>query len=58
MIAGSHHERLDGAGYPLQLDARTISLETRIITVCDFYDALTTDRPIVRPCRPRKRSRS
>jgi len=45
MIAGSHHERLDGAGYPLQLDARTISLETRIITVSDFYDALTADRP-------------
>jgi HD-GYP domain-containing protein (c-di-GMP phosphodiesterase class II) len=45
MIAGSHHERLDGAGYPMQLDARTISLETRIITVCDFYDALTADRP-------------
>ncbi|MBO9581532.1 MAG: HD domain-containing protein [Sphingobium sp.] len=45
MIAGAHHERLDGTGYPLQLDARTISLETRIITVCDFYDALTADRP-------------
>ncbi len=36
MIAGSHHERLDGAGYPLQLDARTIALETRIITVVRF----------------------
>ncbi|MBO9575870.1 MAG: HD domain-containing protein [Sphingobium sp.] len=45
MIAGAHHERLDGAGYPLRLDARTISRETRIITVCDFYDALTADRP-------------
>lgn len=45
MIAGAHHERLDGAGYPLQLDARSISRETRIITVCDFYDALTADRP-------------
>jgi len=45
MIAGSHHERLDGAGYPLRLDARAISRETRIITVCDFYDALTADRP-------------
>lgn len=43
-IAGSHHERLDGAGYPLGLDARLISRETRIITVCDFYDALTADR--------------
>jgi HD-GYP domain-containing protein (c-di-GMP phosphodiesterase class II) len=45
MIAGSHHERLDGAGYPLQLDASMIALETRIITVADFFDALTADRP-------------
>ncbi len=45
MIAGSHHERLDGKGYPLQLDASMIALETRIITVADFFDALTADRP-------------
>jgi len=45
LIAGSHHERLDGGGYPLKMDARLISMETRIITVCDFYDALTADRP-------------
>ena len=45
MIAGSHHERLDGKGYPLGLDASMIALETRIITVADFFDALTADRP-------------
>lgn len=45
MIAASHHERLDGKGYPLGLDARSIGLETRIISVADFYDALTADRP-------------
>ncbi len=45
MIAGSHHERLDGKGYPLNLDASMIALETRIITVADFFDALTADRP-------------
>ncbi|MFC3594834.1 HD-GYP domain-containing protein [Novosphingobium piscinae] len=45
LIAGSHHERLDGTGYPLQLEATVISLETRIITTCDFFDALTADRP-------------
>lgn len=45
MIAGSHHERLDGAGYPFGLDANSIALETRIITVADFFDALTADRP-------------
>lgn len=45
MIAASHHERLDGKGYPLGLDDQVISLETRIISVCDFFDALTADRP-------------
>jgi HD-GYP domain-containing protein (c-di-GMP phosphodiesterase class II) len=44
-IAAAHHERLDGTGYPLRLDDRVIGRETRIITVCDFYDALTADRP-------------
>jgi HD-GYP domain-containing protein (c-di-GMP phosphodiesterase class II) len=45
MIAAAHHERLDGRGYPLGLDGAMISNESRIITVCDFYDALTADRP-------------
>lgn len=44
-IAGAHHERLDGHGYPLGLDQHRIAREARIITVCDFYDALTADRP-------------
>ncbi len=44
-IAAAHHERLDGTGYPLRLDDAQITRETRIITVCDFYDALTSDRP-------------
>jgi len=44
-IAAAHHERLDGRGYPLRLDGTTISIETRIITIADFYDALTADRP-------------
>ena len=44
-IAAAHHERLDGLGYPLGLDGQKIGPETRIITTCDFYDALTSDRP-------------
>jgi putative nucleotidyltransferase with HDIG domain len=44
-IAAAHHERLDGCGYPLGLQDLSIQRETRIITVCDFYDALTADRP-------------
>lgn len=44
-IAGSHHERLDGKGYPRQLSANAISLETRIITVADIFDAISAERP-------------
>jgi HD-GYP domain-containing protein (c-di-GMP phosphodiesterase class II) len=44
-VAAAHHERLDGGGYPLGLGDAQIPYETRIITVCDFYDALTADRP-------------
>jgi HD-GYP domain-containing protein (c-di-GMP phosphodiesterase class II) len=44
-LAAAHHERLDGKGYPLGLDGRTLGVETRIITLCDVFDALTSDRP-------------
>lgn len=44
-IAAAHHERLDGLGYPLGLHDAQIRRETRIITISDFFDALTADRP-------------
>jgi HD-GYP domain-containing protein (c-di-GMP phosphodiesterase class II) len=44
-IAGAHHERLDGRGYPDGISADRISIETRIITTADVFDALTADRP-------------
>jgi len=44
-IAGAHHEKLDGTGYPKQLRAEAISLEMRILAVADVFDALTADRP-------------
>jgi len=44
-VAGAHHERLDGAGYPRGLRAGQISLETRIITTADIFDAISADRP-------------
>lgn len=44
-IAGAHHERLDGGGYPRGLTAEHIALETRIITTADIFDAITADRP-------------
>ncbi|WP_157782421.1 HD-GYP domain-containing protein [Sulfobacillus thermosulfidooxidans] len=40
-----HHERWDGRGYPDNLEGNEIALETRIISVVDAYDAMTTDRP-------------
>jgi putative nucleotidyltransferase with HDIG domain len=44
-IAGAHHERLDGKGYPRGLAAADINLKTRIVTTADIFDALTADRP-------------
>ena len=44
-VAGAHHERLDGTGYPNRLSAEEICLETRIITVADIFDAITAERP-------------
>jgi HD-GYP domain-containing protein (c-di-GMP phosphodiesterase class II) len=45
IIAGAHHERLDGKGYPRGLQGDQIALEVRIVTVADIFDALTADRP-------------
>ena len=44
-IAGAHHERLDGKGYPRGLSGDQIARETRMITTADIFDALTADRP-------------
>lgn len=43
-LVSDHHERLDGSGYPRGLTAMDMSLETRILAVCDVYDALVSDR--------------
>ena len=41
----SHHERLDGSGYPDGLMGESIPLGSRIIGVADTYNALTSTRP-------------
>jgi HD-GYP domain-containing protein (c-di-GMP phosphodiesterase class II) len=43
-IIRHHHERWDGNGYPDKLKAREIPFLSRILSVADVYDALTTDR--------------
>lgn len=44
-VIRNHHERWDGGGYPDGLKGEDIPLAARIITVCDSYDAMTSDRP-------------
>lgn len=45
VVAGAHHEKLDGSGYPNHLAASAMPVEARIIAVADVYGALTEDRP-------------
>lgn len=44
-VAGAHHERLDGKGYPRGISGNEICPDTRIISTADVFDALTADRP-------------
>ncbi|HNT88487.1 MAG TPA: HD domain-containing phosphohydrolase, partial [Candidatus Hydrogenedentes bacterium] len=44
-IAGNHHERWDGTGYPHGKQGEAIPIASRIVTVADVFDALTTERP-------------
>jgi HD-GYP domain-containing protein (c-di-GMP phosphodiesterase class II) len=48
-IVRGHHEKLDGSGYPDGVTGDRLPIETRIMTVCDIFDALTaSDRPYKR----------
>ena len=51
-LAGAHHERLDGSGYPHGLDGGALTLPMRVLAVADVYEALTSARPY----RPAKSS--
>ena len=51
----NHHERLDGKGYPNRLTSDELDLETRILTVCDVYDALVSKR-VYRDAWPQERA--
>ena len=47
-LVHDHHERLDGSGYPRGLTDSELDLETRVLSVCDVYDALISPR-VYRP---------
>jgi putative two-component system response regulator len=55
-IAGSHHEKFDGTGYPYGLKGDEIPLCGRIVAVADVYDALTTKR-VYKPAFPHEAAR-
>lgn len=45
-IAGAHHERLNGSGYPNRLRAEEIPVQSKMMSIADIFDALTaSDRP-------------
>ncbi|HEX4931435.1 MAG TPA: HD domain-containing phosphohydrolase, partial [Gaiellaceae bacterium] len=48
LMALTHHERIDGTGYPAGLAGDAIPIEGRICAVADVFDALTSDR-VYRP---------
>lgn len=50
-IALTHHERVDGTGYPSGLQGAAIPLSGRITAVADVFDALTSSRPYKAPWR-------
>ncbi len=45
VMAGEHHEKLDGTGYPAGLSGKDLSLESRLLAVADIYGALSEKRP-------------
>ncbi|MBI4592803.1 MAG: HD domain-containing protein, partial [Candidatus Rokubacteria bacterium] len=52
-IARSHHEKLDGSGYPHGITGEAIPVQSRMMTIADIYDALSaSDRPYKRALAP------
>ena len=45
ILAGEHHEKLDGSGYPYGLAGKHLSVESRVLAVADIYGALSEERP-------------
>jgi len=53
-LVRSTHERFDGTGYPDRLQAEAIPLGSRIVAVCDAFDAMTSGRPYAAPRTPQE----
>jgi len=48
-LVAAHHEHFDGTGYPSKLKGEQIPLGARIISLCDAFDAMTSNRPYRQP---------
>lgn len=52
-IARSHHEKINGTGYPYRLKGEEIPIQARMMTICDIFDALSaSDRPYKKAVPP------
>ena len=51
-IAGSHHERMDGKGYPRRLTGAQMSPQARMMAIADVFEALTADDRPYKPGKP------
>jgi putative two-component system response regulator len=49
ILAGTHHEKWDGSGYPRGLSGANIPLQGRLMAIVDVYDALVSERPYKAP---------
>ena len=56
-IAGTHHEKWDGTGYPVGLRGQDIPLEGRLMAIADVYDPLISERPYKKAFPPEKASK-
>jgi putative two-component system response regulator len=57
IMAGSHHEKWDGSGYPHGLAGRAIPLQGRMMAIVDVYDALISERPYKKAFSPEEAER-
>jgi putative two-component system response regulator len=54
IMAGTHHEKWDGSGYPRGISEDNIPLQGRLLAIVDVYDALISERPYKKPLPPDK----